>query len=483
VDNLLIFWDAWDYKMAEWDLEVFWKETMNQIRSELGEQEFDVWFTSLEYLGVSGENGIQIGVPSAFYRDQVKTRYQDTIISRLNGLTGRNLSINFELKPGKSQKTTDFPADTAQNSGQAGKTGQNEAVNPVSTTKPPKARHLQLREDYTFDKYIIGENNSFAANAALAISKNPGENYNPFFIYGGVGLGKTHLMQAIGNSVYENSDNKVICVTNEDFLNEYLEGIAQGKMNLFKNKFRYTDILLIDDIQFFQDKPGVQEELFYTFNALINAKKHLVFTCDRPPSELKKFSERLLNRFELGLKVDLQPPRYEVRCAILKSIAEGRGISIPDEVIDLIAKNISSNIRDLIGALNTLISYTEIMGQPVTLEISQQKLRDVLASTRQANMSIESIQRVVAEYFSLSPNDLKGKKKTKNIVFPRQLSMYIAREITDFSTTELGQAFGGRDHATVLHSIDKIKGQLLTDPALDSTIENLKRLVKEYSAK
>ena len=208
----------------------------------------------------------------------------------------------------------------------------------------------------------------------------------------------------------------------------------------------------------------------------------MVFTCERHPSELKKFSEGLLNRFELGLKLDLQPPRYEVRYAIIKSIAEDRKTTIPDDVIDLIAKNVSSNIRDLIGALNTLISYTEIMGKSITLEIARQKLRDELTSTKQANMSMDNIQKVIAEYFKLSQNDLKGKKKTKNIVFPRQLSMYIAREITDFSTTEIGESFGGRDHTTVIHSIEKIKGQLLTDPALDSLIETLKRQVKEYSA-
>jgi chromosomal replication initiator protein len=340
-----------------------------------------------------------------------------------------------------------------------------------------------MRNDYTFEKYVIGENNNFAANAAIAISKNPGKAYNPFLIYGGVGLGKTHLMQAIGNYVHENSDNKVICVTSEDFLNEYLEGIAQGKMNSFKNKFRYTDVLLIDDIQFFQDKPAVQEELFFFFYALHSAKKQLVFTCDRPPSELKKFSERLISRFEQSLKVDLQPPRYEVRCAILKSTAESRGASISDEVIDLISKNISSNVRDLISALNTLISYTEIMGHQITLEIAQQKLRDVLASTKQSNLSIDIIQKVVADYYSLSINDLKGKKRNQKVVYPRQLSMYICREMTDYSTTEIGEAFGGRDHATVIHSLDKIQGLLLADPTLDSTIESLKRKIKENSAK
>lgn len=466
-----------------------WSEALNRLRSQMGEDEFGGWFSDLQFL--RGEKDIVvIGVPSAFYRDKLKSRYQKAISAALKAAAGTEVSVEFEVCAGAAAENA-AAADQPENTGNAGQSGETSVENPPATgsaradqsEKKPKKRHPHLRDDFTFDNYIVGENNSFAANAAKAISKNPGKSYNPFFIYGGVGLGKTHLMQAIGNSVYENSDNKVIYVTSEDFLNEYMDGIAQGKMNAFKNKFRYTDVLLIDDIQFFQDKPGVQEELFHTFNALLNAKKHLVFTCDRPPSELKKFSERLLSRFEQGLKVDLQPPRYEVRCAILKSTAELRGTSISGDVIDLIAKNISSNIRDLIGALNTLISYTEIMGQPVTVEIALQKLRDVLASPRQANLSMDNIIRVVAEFFSLTPNDLKGKKRTQNITFPRQLAMYIAREMTEYSTTELGNEFGGRDHTTVMHSIEKIQGKLITDPSLDSTIESLKRSIKEFSAK
>jgi chromosomal replication initiator protein len=465
--------------MAQADYEGFWHETLSRLRTELGEAEFSGWFTDIEYLR-SAENRVFIGFPSAFHLEKVKTRYQDTILTRLQELAGTNITLEYEIIPAgraKSAPVAEKKAATpGASSGESGKDGRK------STEKPPK-KHAQMRDDYTFEKYVIGENNNFAANAAIAISRNPGTSYNPFLIYGGVGLGKTHLMQAIGNYVYENSDNKVICITSEDFLNEYLEGIAQGKMNAFKNKFRYVDVLLIDDIQFFQDKPGVQEELFHTFNALLNTRKQLVFTCDRPPSELKKFSERLISRFEQSLKVDLQPPRYEVRCAILKTTAETRGASIPDEVIDLISKNISSNIRDLISALNILISYTEIMGQPVTLEIAQQKLRDVLASTRQANLSMETIQKVVADMYSLNSNDLKGKKRNQKIVYPRQLAMYICREMTDYSTTEIGEAFGGRDHTTVMHSIEKIHGLLITDPMLDSTIENLKRQIKESSAK
>jgi chromosomal replication initiator protein len=467
-------------EMVGADYEGFWNETLSQLRTDLGEEEFSGWFTDIKYLR-SEENSIVIGFPSSFHRDKVKTRYQSRIKTSLKKLIGKEISLEFEVvSPDEAEKTHSTQKvhieDTANHSDKGSK-------EKAPAEKQKKEHHSQMSDDYTFEKYIIGENNNFAANAAIAISRNPGTAYNPFLIYGGVGLGKTHLMQAIGNYIHENSENKVICITSEDFLNEYLEGLAQNKMKTFKNKFRYVDVLLIDDIQFFQDKPGVQEELFHTFNALLNAKKQLVFTCDRPPSELKKFSERLISRFEQSLKVDLQPPRYEVRRAILKATAENRKTSIPDEVIDLISKNISSNIRDLIGALNTLISYTEIMGQSVTLEIAQQKLRDVLASTRQANLSIEIIQKVIADFYSLSTNDLKGKKRNQKIVYPRQLAMFICRDITDFSTTEIGEAFGGRDHTTVMHSIDKIQGLLITDPSLDSTIENLKRQIKELSTK
>lgn len=467
--------------MAKQNFEEIWNEALKRLRTELGEDEFSAWFTDMQFVR-SGEKSIVAGVPSSFYRDKVKSRYQNAITSMLKTVSGLDVSVEFEVVSGKRADVAPPVYDAPEKIGGENPENPEHFAAPPSE-KPKKAKHAQMRDDYTFEKYIVGENNNFAANAAIAISRNPGHSYNPFLIYGGVGLGKTHLMQAIGNHIHETSENDVICVTSEDFLNEYMDGIAQGKMKAFKNKFRYTDVLLVDDIQFFQDKPGVQEELFHTFNALLNAKKQLVFTCDRPPSELKKFSDRLISRFEQSLKVDLQPPRYEVRCAILKSTAEGHGVSIADEVIDLIGKNISSNIRDLIGALNTLIAYTEIMGQPITLEIAQQKLRDVLASPRQANLSVENIQRIVAEYFALSPNDLKGKKRSQNIVFPRQIAMYIAREMTDYSTTELGQAFGGKDHTTVMHSIEKIKMHLITDPSLDSTIESLKRSIKEFSAK
>jgi chromosomal replication initiator protein len=468
--------------MADLDYEGFWKETLIQLRTDLGEEEFGGWFLDTKFLHCTttgaGESNIVIGVPSAFHRNRINDYFKDKIISKLKKLSEQEIAFEMEIIGNAAKKASSQPHTQHEN----------EKSNAVITEKPQKTKekkekHPQMRDDYTFEKYIIGENNNFAANVAHAISKNPGKVYNPFLIYGGVGLGKTHLMQAIGNYIHENTDTRVICITSENFLNEYLDGLGEKKMNVFKNKYRRTDVLLIDDIQFFTDKPGVQDELFHTFNALFDAKKQLVFTCDRQISDLKKFSDRLISRFELCVKADLQPPRYEERCVILKSTAQSRGVIFPDEIIDLIGKNVSSNIRDLISTLNNLIAFSELMGKPITLEIAQKHLKNIFNAPRQANLSMDNIIRVTAEYFGLTPNDLKGKKRSQNIVFARQLAMHIGREMTDYSTTEIGQDFGGKDHTTVMYSIEKIKGKLLTDSALEATIENIKRSIKEFSAK
>ena len=470
--------------MGSWDYGIFWKEAMDQIRAELEEQEYAMWF-NLEYLS-SSDTQILIAVPSSFYRDQVKQRYQSYIENKLHELSGKDLSIVMEIR----SKRLDADAsaakkETRETSSPGSRKNASESMtsSPVAAAIKERAPHPQLRKDYTFENYVIGDNNSFASNAAIAISKNPGTAYNPFLIYGGVGLGKTHLMQSIGNYIYNNSDIKVIYITAENFTNEFIQSIREQKTPAFKNKYRHVDVLLIDDIHFLERKMETQEELFHTFNALHDANKQMVFTCDRPASELKKLSDRLRSRFERGLNVDLQPPNYETRFAILKKKADSRGIHIPNDVIELVSKNVSTNVRDLEAALTKLIAYAELVGKNITVDIAHQQLKDVFASPKQSNMSIEVIQRVSAEYFSLSFNDLKGKKRTKNIAFPRQLAMYIAREITEYSTTEVGQEFGGRDHTTVMHACQKIEERIRSDPTLDSTIKTLIRSIKEYSAK
>ncbi|MDR1910177.1 MAG: chromosomal replication initiator protein DnaA [Spirochaetaceae bacterium] len=466
--------------MEEWDdYQLFWKEALNRMRKEKGEQEFATWF-NMEYLKAE-ENRITLGVPSSFYKDQVRHRYQDYIESVIRDLAGKEIAIALEVKPRKISEFAGFSANSEKNvlrdAGPARK-------NPESPAK--KETHLRLNKDYSFDTYVIGEDR-FPGNAAMAVAKNPGTtSYNPLLIYGGTGLGKTHLMQAIGNYIYDNSENKVIYITAEDFTNEFIQALNErGERGIaaFKSKYRNTDILLIDDIHFFEKKDGTQEELFHTFNALYMAKKQMVFTCDRPVHELKNFTERLKSRFEQGLNLDIKPPNYETRFAILKKKCEIWKKTVADDVLELISRHISSNVRDLEGALNKLIAYMDLVGRPITLEIAQQQLKDVISGPKQANLSIEMIIKVVADYFNLSHIDLKNKKRSQNIVFPRQLAMYITRDITEFSTTEIGQSFGGRDHTTVMHACQKIEERKKADPTLDSTIQTLTRMIKEAGAK
>jgi chromosomal replication initiator protein len=454
-----------------WDYNDFWKEALSQIRLEIGEQEFLMWF-NLEYVS-STETTLIISVPSAFYRDQVSHRYLYLIESKLHELTGKQLKIVFEVALKKQQiNSSSSLLQTTEK--------KNNSISDVRKDVFPLNKNL--KPEFSFENYIIGENNSFAANAAYAIAKNPGSTYNPFLIYGGVGLGKTHLMQAIGNLILSQSENtKLIFITAEEFVNEFIQSFQDKTTNSFKNKYRHIDILLIDDIHFFQNKQGSQEELFHTFNALYDNNKQLVFTCDRPVSELKNLSDRLRSRFERGLNVDLQPPNYETRVAILKVKSKNMSLPFSNEVIELIAKNISTNIRDLEAALIRLKAYSELVQKSITLEIAQAQLKDMFSQSKHGNITIDLIQKTVSDYFNLSIHDLKGKKKTKVISLPRQIAMYITRELTEFSTTEIGNQFGGRDHTTVMHSYQKVEEKLTLDPTIESTIQKIIRKIKENS--
>lgn len=454
--------------MGNWNYEIFWKESLSQIQNEIDEQEYSMWF-NMEYQS-SEESSVLVNVPSSFYRDQVIQRYLPLIEAKLKELSGMDIKVKFAVN---AVKKAEEP-----------KTVKNEGEERKPATKPTRGAHPQLRADYIFDSFVIGENNSFAANAAFAIAKNPGTSYNPCLIYGGVGLGKTHLMQSIGNKIYNDfEDKKIIYITAESFTNEFIQSLNDNKTQSFKNKYRYVDVLLIDDIHFLEKKTGTQEELFHTFNALYDANKQMIFTCDRPVSELKNLSDRLRSRFERGLNVDLQPPNYETRCAILKKKTDAIQLSIPQDVIELIAKNVSTNVRDLEAALTKLAAYAELVHKDITIDIAKQYLKDMFSSPRQSNVTIEIIQRVVADYFALSFNDLRGKKRTQAVAFPRQIAMYISREITEYSTTEVGLEFGGRDHTTVMHGCQKIDERMKSDPTLESTIQNLIRQVREYSTK
>jgi chromosomal replication initiator protein len=447
--------------------EAFWKQAAKEVAQNISEQEFATWFRGIEYAG-SGDSQITLSVPSSFVKDQFSQRYLTQIEEKLAELAGHELTVKFSIQKKTAARAGHEEAAKGQKGDEAGSR---------------KRQHPQLNKEYTFERFIIGESNSFAANAALAISKNPGTGYNPCLIYGGVGLGKTHLIQAIGNSVFrEFPDLKVAYVTVETFANEFILSIQKKTGHQFKNKYRLVDVLLIDDIQFLEGKEGTQEELFHTFNALYDANKQMVFTSDRPVSEIRSLSDRLRSRFERGLNVDLQPPNYETRIAILNRKVEEKKVKILDEVVELICRNINTNVRDLEKALTKLIAYAELVNKHITLDIARQQLKDFFAQPSQKNITIELIQKIVSDYFGLSYKDLRGKRRTKAVAFPRQVAMYLSRELTEYSTTEVGAEFGGRDHTTVMHARQKIEDRMKLDPNLEPTLLGLIKKIKENNA-
>ncbi len=468
--------------MNDWNYEPFWDEVVKQFKEELNHGTFAMWF-NMKY-EESTENSIILSVPSDFVKTQLIQRYKDAIEKKLRLLSGLTLNVEFIVKSSEIlEEEVNDDEEVKSNNSEANTNTKKETVKQIKNPESSRQQHPDLNRDYNFDDFIVGSNSAFAVNAALAVVKNPGTAYNPFLIYGGVGLGKTHLMQATGNSIWNSTDLKVIYVTAEKFTNEFIESVHQKKMPAFKNKYRNSDVLLIDDIHFFQGKVETQEELFHTFNELYEKNKQIIFTCDRPPSELKNLSQRLKSRFERGLNVDLQTPGFETRHAILLKKVEKRGIKIPDEVLEMIAKNISSNVRDLEAALTKVVAFTDITNKEITLDKAKELLRDVFGSSRQRNVTVDLIQKCVAEHFKISISDIKSKKRTKSIAFPRHIAMYLCRSMTECSTTELGNEFGGRDHTTILHGCNKIEDQITAEPSLESTIHELEKLIKEATNK
>lgn len=456
--------------MESFNYNIFFNEVLSQIKQEFTEKgketEFILWF-NLKYIE-SKELKIIASVPSNMIKDKLNHKgYLNLIESKLLELSGYNIKVEIIIKN-----------EVYKNLNEDIKKEKNE--NKEIIHKKEIKKHSQLNEKYTFDNFVKGDNNSFAYNASLAVSKNPGKAYNPVLIYGGVGLGKTHLMESIGNEIFQNTESNIIYVTAENFTNEFLMVLKTGETNKFKNKYRNADVLLLDDIHFLMGKKETQEELFNTFEALYNSNKQLVFTCDRPVTELKDMNERLISRFGRGLSVDLQAPQYETRVAILQKKAENENIKIETKIIELIAKNVCSNVRDLEAALTKIKAFAELMEQDITLETAQHLLRDSFSDPKQGNITIEIIQKVISDKYGISVSDLKGKKRNKNIVIPRQYAMFIAREITEYSFLDIGAEFGGRDHSTVMHSCQKVDELLLSDPTVHTTIEMLKRAIKDY---
>jgi len=349
----------------------------------------------------------------------------------------------------------------------------------ATVAQPPPGRNniglgLGFNPKNTFDTFVVGDNNSFARAAALAVAQSPGKSYNPLFLYGGVGLGKTHLLHAIGHHAAEHSRQAgVAYVTCEQFTNDYIDGIQNNQLARFRQKYRQTDVLLIDDVQFLAGKERIQEEFFHTFNALHEARKQIVLTCDRPVGELQNLEQRLVSRFEWGLVTDLQPPDVEVRLAILRKKAEIGGMELPEEIMSFLANRIRSNIRRLEGALIRVASYATLTSKKLSLELVESLLREILHEEGHHSTSIEVIQKKVAEHFDIRLADMSSKRRPENIAFPRQIAMFLSRQMTECSLSAIGEAFGGRDHGTVLHACRSVKDRMEVDSQVRGVVGRL----------
>jgi chromosomal replication initiator protein len=434
--------------MAAGDL---WEQSLQRIRTNLSSQTYEAWFRNLGPLEFDGST-LVLEVPNQFYVDWLDQHYRPLIESSVGAVAERSIGISFHVRP-------EAPPPARE---------------PRMLPPLPGVRdESNLSHHNTFDTFIVGSGNQFAHAVCQAVAQSPGERYNPLFIYGGVGLGKTHLMHAIGHHVRAMRPTaRVFFVTAEKFMNEMIYSIQHARTLEFKSRYRGADVLLIDDIQFLAGKESTQEEFFHTFNILHAVHKQIVLTSDSPPNSITALEERLISRFTWGVIADLQAPDLETRVAIVKKKSELQGRSIPNEIALLLASNIKTNIRELEGSLSRLIAFSDLTGQPLTVEFAQEVLRDQIKPDLQ-RVDVLDVQRSVAKHFGVSEESMRGKRRTETIAFPRQIGMYITRSITDLSLADIGAKFGGRDHTTVLHACQKIENLMATDRELRLVVEDL----------
>ena len=438
--------------------ELLWQETLEKLKTELSKPSFETWFSSTRLSLIDGDT-IVISVPNEFAKDWLESRYAPLIRSSIQSIIGHSVSLRFIIPSPERSYAEDHVLSK-----------------PVSTITPKQPETLSnfLNNKYTFDTFVIGNSNRFAHAASLAVAESPAKSYNPLFIYGGVGLGKTHLMHAIGNHILQRSpDTKVLYVSSEKFTNQLIDSIKDENSIEFRNHYRSVDILLIDDIQFLAGKERTQEEFFHTFNALHEANKQIIISSDRPPKEIPTLEDRLRSRFEWGLITDIQAPDLETRIAILRKKAILENLQVPNEVMFYIADKIHSNIRELEGALIRVMAFASLSLIPITAEVAVEALKDILPANSSKQITIEIIQQSVAGYFHLSPSEFKAKKRTRAVAFPRQIAMYLSRQLTDSSLPKIGDEFGGRDHTTVMHAHDKITQAILNDPLLEKKVNEM----------
>lgn len=446
------------------NIQDLWDMTLEKIEEKISKPSFDTWLKNTKADSLK-EDTLTVMAPNEFARDWLEGRYTSLINDILLEITGANLSTKFIIPDSQE------PEDTAIQTQKKVPAGNNNGTSDQTKT--------MLNSKYTFDTFVIGSGNRFAHAASLAVAEAPAKAYNPLFIYGGVGLGKTHLMHAIGHYVRDHSpEANVVYLSSEKFTNEFINAIMDNKATQFRNKYRNIDILLIDDIQFIAGKESTQEEFFHTFNALHEDNKQIIISSDRPPKEIPTLEDRLRSRFEWGLITDITPPDLETRIAILSKKAKAEGLDIPNEVMLYIANQIDTNIRELEGALIRVVAYSSLVNQDIDASLAADALKDIIPNNKPRTITIHGIQQAVGEKYKVKLEDFAAKKRTKSIAFPRQIAMYLSRELTDFSLPKIGEEFGGRDHTTVIHAHEKIVKQMESDTLLHREIEELKEQLK-----
>jgi chromosomal replication initiator protein len=442
--------------------EKVWNSAQEQLRSRLTPDVFNMWFAPLRVCALDASR-ITLETPNEFSELWLKENYLSLLQDAVGTATGRQLQVKFKAAAG------------------GGLTAPASATGKARVVEPLRERSLANGEQpfnpkNTFDTFVVGNNNNFAYAAALAVAQVPGKSYNPLFVYGGVGLGKTHLLHAIGQYVVASKKGaRVAYVSSEKFTNEYIDGIQNNRLAGFRKKYRQTDVLLIDDIQFLAGKERIQEEFFHTFNALHESRRQIVLTCDRPASEIQNLEHRLVSRFEWGLVTDLQPPDVEMRLAILQKKAQLMNVTLPDDVINFLANRIRTNVRRLEGALIRVASYAALTGNKLSIEVVEGLLREILHEEGRLTISIEVIQKKVAEHFDIRLADMASKRRPENIAFPRQIAMYLSRQMTESSLNTIGEAFGGRDHGTVLHACRLVKDRMEVDSNVRQVVHYLEK--------
>lgn len=433
-----------------------WDQARDIMRNELMIVSFSTWIETIDPIAIEG-NTLILQTTGNLNRNVLENRYTDLIKNTIKHVTNQDYIIKYiipeentaDLKKQRDTQTNDFFENT------------------------------NLNPRYIFNEFVVGNSNRFAHAASLAVSESPAKAYNPLFIYGGVGLGKTHLMHAIGHYILsQNKNARVYYVSSEKFTNELINSIKDDKNEEFRNKYRTVDVLLVDDIQFIAGKERTQEEFFHTFNALYEANKQIIVSSDRPPKEIPTLEDRLRSRFEMGLITDIQAPDFETRIAILRKKSERDRVDIPNEVFEFIATKIKSNIRELEGALNRVVAYSTLTKKNVDITLVNEALKDIFSTTKVRKIDIDLIKAVVADYFNMKIEDFESKKRTRQIAYPRQIAMYITRELTDLSLPKIGEEFGGRDHTTVIHACEKISVEMMSDFEIKSKIESIIKEVK-----